>query len=362
MAPNDPAPVLGLAEVAKLRNDMKGVESRIREALKIAPQNAEVQLAWGRFEYARKKYAEAERALGQARKLDPKLITVYLDLGDLYLGGIFRPKDAEKAFREAIRLNPDHAGAHNGLANALVFQKRGDEAIGEFETAARIAPKNPLPLHTLGRYYQYSGQADKALAAYDRALKVSPEFTPALLDRGDVYAGKNQADRALADYSAAIKLAPHHADAQFRLGMFYQSRSRNAEANATYLALIQSNPHFAPAYNNLACLAIELKGDLNEALVWAKKAVELQSGEPEYIDTLGQIYRARGDLKNAIAQFGHAAESRPARAEYYYHLGQALVATGAEKDGSKALRRAIEINKNFPGADDARKAIARLGK
>ena len=121
--------------------------------------------------------------------------------------------------------------------------------------------------------------------------------------------------------------------------MFYQSRSRNAEANATYLALIQSNPHFAPAYNNLACLAIELKGDLSEALVWAKKAVELQSGEPEYIDTLGQIYRARGDLKNAIAQFGRAAESRPARAEYYYHLGQALVATGAEKDGSKALRR-----------------------
>lgn len=362
LAPKASGPMLGLAETAKLRNDAKGAEKWIRKALKVAPGSANVQLAWGNYLYATQKFSEAEAAYKQARGIDPKLLGASLSLGELYMSGLFKPKDAETAFREAIRLSPDHAGAHNGLAGALAAQKRTDEAAAEFETAARLAPDNPLPLHGLGRLYQYSGAADKALVAYGRALKVKPGFVHALLDRGDVYAAMNQPDRALADYSEAVKVAPKYADAQFRLGMFYQSRNRGADAIAAYRAAIEANPRFAPAYNNLAWLTMERKGNLAEALGWAKKSIDIQPGVPEFIDTLGQIYRARGELDLAIEQFRRAADSKPPQAEYYYRLGLALAEKGAGKEASLALKRAIEIKKDFRGAAEARSLIDKLGK
>ena len=361
LAPNAPAPILGLAEIAKLRDDVKNVEKWLKEALKVAPGSADAHLAWGRYLYVTRKFAESEVALKKARNLDRKLLAPHLDLGELFLSGLSRPKDAELAFREAIRLRPGHAGAHSGLASALAAQKRTAEAAAEFEIAAKLAPDNPLPLHTLGRLYQYSGEADKALAAYARALKVNADFIPALLDRGDVYAAKNQPERALADYSEAVKRAPKQAMPHFRLGMFYHGRNRGAEAVAEYRAAIELDPRFAPAYNNLAWLVAEGKSNLAEALGWAKKAVELQPGVADYADTLGQVHRVRGELEPAIEQFRRAANAKPPRAEFHYHLGLALAEKGASREASAALKRAIEIQPDFPGAADARTVIKKLG-
>lgn len=361
LAPNAAAPILGLAEVAKLRDDVKGAERWLKAALKAAPTSADARVAWGRYLYATRKFTEAEAALKAARKLDPKLLAVYLDLGELYLSGLFKPKEAERAFREAIRLRSNHAGAHNGLAGALQAQQRPAEAAVEFETAARLAPDNPLPLHALGRLHQNSGDADKALAAYGRALKVNPDFIPALLDRGDLYAAKNQPDRALADYSEAVRRAPKQAMAHFRLGMFHQGQHRSAEAVVAYRAAIAADPRFAPAYNNLAWLAAEGKSNLVEALGWAKRAVELQPGVPDFVDTLGQVYRARGELDLAIEQFRRAANAKPPRAEFHYRLGIALAEKGQRQEAIAALNEALKINKDFSGAADARSRLKQLG-
>lgn len=361
LEPKAVAPMLGLAEVAKLRKDVKGAEKWLKEALKVAPGSADAHVAWGRYLNVTRKFAESEAAFDKARSLDPKLLAPHLDLGELYLSGLFKPKEAERAFREAIRLRADHAGAHNGLAGALAAQKRLAEAAAEFEAAARLAPNNPLPLHALGKLHQYSGEADKALAAYGRALKVNPDFIPALLDRGDIYAAKNQPESALADYSEAIKRAPKQATTHFRLGMFHQGRNRNTEAVAAYRAAIEADPRFAPPYNNLAALAAEGKSNLVEALGWAKRALELEPGVPDFADTLGQVHRARGEPDRAIEHFRRAASAKPPRAEFYYHLGLALAEKGAGKEASVALKRAIEIRPDFPGAADARTLINKLG-
>lgn len=359
--PKAPAPILGLAEVAKLQGNAKGVESWLKQALKIAPQSADVHIAWGRYLSAMRNFPDAEAAFKKARQIDPKLLATHLDLGELYLGGLFKPKEAELSFREATRLRPDHAGAHNGLASTLVAQKRLTEAAVEFENAARLAPDNPLPLHSLGRMYQYTGETKKALDAYGRALKVTPGFTAALLDRGDLYATNNQPDLALADYTEALKRSPKSPVAHFRLGMFYHGRNQGAEAAAEYRATIEADPRYAPAYNNLAALATEEKGNMSEALSWAKKAVELQPGVPEFIDTLGQVHHAHGNIDLAIQQFRRAANSKPPRAEYYYHLGRALAEKGTHKDAKVALQRALQINKDFKDAVDAKSLIEKIG-
>ena len=61
------------------------------------------------------------------------------DLGSLLLElGAFAPATA--ALREAVRLRPDYAEAHNNLGIALASQGLIGEAVGHWKEALRIKP------------------------------------------------------------------------------------------------------------------------------------------------------------------------------------------------------------------------------
>ena len=48
--------------------------------------------------------------------------------------------EAIREYRDAIRINPDYAGAHNNLGIALKKKGLVDEAIREYENFIRCAP------------------------------------------------------------------------------------------------------------------------------------------------------------------------------------------------------------------------------
>lgn len=54
------------------------------------------------------------------------------------------PAEAERAFRQAIALNPRNASVHRNLASFYLNQNRLDDAIGEFEAALALDPESPL--------------------------------------------------------------------------------------------------------------------------------------------------------------------------------------------------------------------------
>ena len=361
LAPKSTEPVLGLAEAAKLRGDLNGVEKWLRQARTIAPNDASVEIAWGRFYYAQKKYGDAEATYKKALTLDAKSVNAHLDLGELYMGGIPKPKEAEEQFRAAIRLQDGHAGAHNGLATALAAQQKIKEAVVEFDAAAKLAPDNPLPPYSKGRLYLLSGDPAKALSAFNQALKVKANFLPALLDRGDAYAVQGKSEKAIEDYQAAIREAPKNPTTHFRLGMFHQARKNYAEAAKAYRKTVEADPKFALAYNNLAWLIVDQSGDLGEALALARKAVDLQPAAAEFADTLGRVYQARKEIDPAIVQFRHATDAKNPRAEHAYHLGIALLEKGNRPEAIKALKRALEIDSNFSDSAEARRLIGTAG-
>ena len=86
---------------------------------------------------------------------------------------------AENAYREAIdtpiagRLK---LGAHLNLGALLVQKGNVDGAIAQYETAARIDPKQPITYLNLGLMHKAKGHLEPALRAYEYATVLDPNY------------------------------------------------------------------------------------------------------------------------------------------------------------------------------------------
>ncbi len=114
--------------------------------------------------------------------------------------------------------------------------------------------------------------------------------------------------------------------------------------------------------NNLAWMAAERKVKLDEALEWATKAGALGPKVPEFQGTLGWVHRARGDLAKAAQALQKAATLKPERPAIIYHLAVVHQEQGKTKEALAELKKALALDKNFPGADDARRRLQQLSR
>lgn len=359
MDPGSAQPLLGLAEVALRRSRPDEAWAWLEKARSLAPKSAEVHHAIARYHIIARKYDKAEAALKKTLALDARNLRAQLDLGDLYVNVLNSPIQAIPAYRAAIAIDPKHAGAHHGLGMALMGTGKAALAEEEFRKAAGLAPKNPLPHQALARLYVRQGQPDKALAAYADALKVQPGFMPAALGRGDVFLDRGDPASAAAEYRRAAQAAPNSDVPRVKLGMALQAAGKPGEAQQAYEEAIRLNPAAALAYNNLAWLAVERRGDLDQALRRARKAVELKPVAASFQDTLGWVYRARGELSEAEDTLRKAAKIKPESAEVFHHLGMVYLDRDKRAEAERAFRDALLIRKDYA---PAREALSRMGR
>jgi tetratricopeptide (TPR) repeat protein len=123
---------------------------------------------------------------------------------------------------------------------------------------------------------------------------------------------------------------------------------------------LKINPKTPVAANNMAWILAESGGDLNEALKLAQTAAEGIPDAPAIQDTLGWIYYKRGAYKSAIASLNDCVRKDPGNATAQYHLGMAYMKNGENAKAKASLSEALRINPSFPGAVEAKQALAKL--
>jgi tetratricopeptide (TPR) repeat protein len=84
------------------------------------------------------------------------------------------PVAAEASFRDALGISPRRADAQKGLAEAMLAQGKGDEAVTWFEFATRQTPGDADAWDGLGRAYTAAGRRDDAATAFARAHEIDP--------------------------------------------------------------------------------------------------------------------------------------------------------------------------------------------
>jgi Flp pilus assembly protein TadD len=92
------------------------------------------------------------------------------------------------------------------------------------------------------------------------------------------------------------------------LGLVRERQGRVADAELAYRKAISLNPRQAVALNNLAMILTVRKGDLDEALALAQRAVEI-SPNSAFLGALNRVYVARGEMPNAADAAARAAKA-----------------------------------------------------
>lgn len=352
-------PLLGLADAAIRAGRPEDGQLWLARAEATAPRSVEVLTARGRFHFLQGELEKAEAAYKKAIAVDEQAFLPRLDLADLYLSALWKPRDAVDAYRAVLRMNPDHPGGHYGLGVALMATGQADEAMTALNNALALAPDNPLSSLALGRLHYSRGEFGKAVDSFNRALEARPDFAIVRIDRGDALAAMGDVNAAVADYEAAAKAAPKLSIAHFKLGSIYQLLQRPDDAETAYLKAIETDPANARALNNLAWLAAERKERLDDALRWAIRAIELAPDEVAFQDTLGWVRRARGELDEAAKVF-EAAAANSDLADIPYRLGIVYSEQGRKREAVAAFKKALEIDNNFANAADAESRIDAL--
>ena len=95
-----------------------------------------------------------------------------------------KPDEAAAAYREAVRVNPNLAPAHDNLGVMLAERGSADEAVAAYRRAIEVNPGAARPYYNLGNALAARGDWDGALAAFRKALELQPDFAEAHCNLG----------------------------------------------------------------------------------------------------------------------------------------------------------------------------------
>jgi len=107
-------------------------------------------------------------------------------------------------------------------------------------------------------------------------------------------------------------------------------------------------------------LLVAQNKNIDEALSLSRKAKEKLPNDPNVMDTLGLVYYKKGLFDSAIGEFADSLEQMPDNAVVHYHLGMAYYKKGEKNSARIAIEKALGLNQEFDGADEAREILSNL--
>ncbi len=150
-------------------------------------------------------HAAAERLYRQALALAPDDANTWCHLGmALHDRGLFR--QAEAAYRRAIELRPAFPVAFHNLGNTLRALQRFDEALAHFEHALRLKPDYVGALNGKGGTLFLGGRFDEACICFERARELAPDDARAHENLAILWLLQGKFDRAWEEYEWRFKL------------------------------------------------------------------------------------------------------------------------------------------------------------
>jgi tetratricopeptide (TPR) repeat protein len=335
-----------------------------------------------RVHMARSRLTQAEAALGEALKIDPKAGPALAGMGELlYREG--RYTDALARFEAGIQADPEGAAAKIGAAKTKIALERLQEAKEQLKKLRDARANDIEVVYWLGRAEEGLGDKTAAERDYSEAIALGPnkpevvqayvalsqllasqgrpadaraklaEAKTALPPSaaifhaiGDVELVSGRYDEARAEYEAALESDPEDLASRFKLGVTYRRMNKFDEAQAQFDKVAEQDKEY-PGLALERGLLFEASNRTREALEFYQQALAKAPDDPDMMLRVGSAEVVAGQASQAEEVLRKVLAKRPNSAEVNHYLGRALLLKGTNlAEALRYLKRAVDIDPN----------------
>ena len=211
-----------------------------------------------------KAQSSAERALS----IDVQSAEAHAVLAMLRLYYRWDRDGAEAEVKEAIRLNPNYAQAHQYSSTVLTTMGRFDDAIAEARRAIELDPLSAPAGTTLGIRFLYAGRCEPAATQFVKMLESRPEFGVA--HWGIAQCARERGDHAkeLDELRRAVELSGNSAymRAHLAYGLARAGERDRAMAIQRELDTEGRERYASPYHSALIAVGLDDRGTMLQAL------------------------------------------------------------------------------------------------
>ncbi|CAA6667600.1 unnamed protein product [Spirodela intermedia] len=247
-----------------------------------------------------------------------------------HLGVLYKDEghlgEAAESYQKALKADPSYKPAAESLAVVLT---------------------------DIGTSLKLAGNTQEGIQKYLEALKIDSHYAPAYYNLGVVYSEMMQYDMALSCYEKAAIERPMYAEAYCNMGVIYKNRGELEVAIACYERCLAISPNFEIAKNNMAIALtdlgtkVKLEGDINQGIVYYKKALYYNWRYADAMYNLGVAYGEMLKFDMAIVFYELALHFNPHCAEACNNLGVIYKDRDNLDKAVECYQMALSIKPNF---------------
>ena len=305
-------------------------------------------------------YTQAHEELTKLERVFPdevQLQSAMLDLRERKF------KEAEDRFRKLLEKDPHNALAMLGLVQTEAAQNQLEKAMQLLRQALDRSPSSEIVRSLLADVEVAAGKFDSAIEEFQRLLLMQPRSAQYHLLLGRAYQLKGDLGKAVPELREAGSLAPKDPGPPVLLAHAMIASGQTDEAMRNLRYALRLRPENAAVMNDLAYLIVESpsrRGNLDEALALAQKAVHAAPDDPEMADTLAWIYFQKNQNDSSLQILRGLVLKYPTKSSFRYHLGMALVHAGDKAAAKLEFETALTMSPAVELRSQIETAVANL--
>ena len=309
--------------------------AQVQGSIAREPQNAKLYIRLGQAYWNSADYQSAFDAFKQAVKLAPVSAEAHNWMGAFLMGRGNLP-DSIAELRKAVFLDPRYARAYTNLGSALA--KSGDlaGAVTAFQKALALEPTSWAAHLNLGLALRENGEAAKALVHLRRVAEAQPKNPAVQCELGKTLRQNGDLAAAVAAFERALEIDPETREAYYGLG--FTLKQQAAAERKTSPGPIAMNAFDKAAQDAIA------QGDLSSAKEQLVQAIAADDNDGEAHNLLGYVLGQQGDTASAAPHLRRAAALKPDSADVRYNYGAALWYSGEKQKAISELKTSVRLD------------------
>ena len=344
----------GLGMALNVLGQPTDAETSFRKALALDPDLAELHYYLGSALFQQAKFPDAEAEFRRALELKPGFLEATLNLRETLVKSnkmdeanaletqiaALQPKpktqNAERASVKKVGTKSSQgravtAGTYIKEGDKLIFAKRYNQAAGVFQKAIQLDPGSYLANNGLATALMYMQRNEEAVYYFERAIVLKPDYEPALVNLGNILLNFKEAKRSEECHRKAVALNRSSVNLVNLAAALVLLRQYD-EAIDLCKEAIALRSNFGGAYLNMGIALMDV-GRFEEAQEAAVLAGQHSPNESEVYFLLNSVNQRRRREDESLAAVQKALKKDPKNPRAHSEMGMLQLMLGNFEQG-----------------------------